>query len=917
MSDQLLEPGQLDKAIAALEQFRGIWSDAKVEEEIAQLRQTASPKQTASKPQTTIGPGAVYAAGNIRDVNTGVIINLTPPPGAGKEELRRAFLERLLERANQLPLFKGDNTKNSIRLASVYTALLTHGGDRDTDAKHSRGATPVDRADSRVSVLDRLNQERKLVLLGGPGSGKSTFINFLSVCMAGAWLGDAAANLQTLTAPIPPEPNSRDDEPKPQHWQHGALLPVPVVLRDFASELAGKAVNAETLWQHIESQLRQASLGEFAPHLRAELLAEGGLILLDGLDEVPESENRREQIKQAVQDFADTFQHCRFLATSRTYAYTRQDWKLQGFAEAVLLPFSKGQIERFVTAWYQHMTELERLTGSDAEGKAELLKRTIARNERLKELAEQPLLLTLIARLHTEKGGNLPEKRERLYAEAVEMLLTQWENLKVIDRANGDKIILDSLSEWLKASPDDIRTQLDKLAFEAHRDQADLKGTADITQGRLFEALLAATPQKNVNHQRLEEHLRDRAGLLASHGEKLYQFPHRTFQEYLAACHLTNAGFPEELAELARTEPGRWREATLLAAAKVSRGTAKSVWDLVEALCLLDLPQGQTPQAADLWGALLAGQALWETGLAEAQDTAKRHQHKRERVRLWLQAIVENGWLPPVDRAKAGQALSVLGDGRDLTALVSIPEGEFWLGDDEVGDAKPRHRLKLPAFQIGRYPVTNGQYEVFVQATRRSWASPEAGKPERRNHPAIDVTWHDALAYCHWLTEQERALGRIGPNQAHSLPSEAEWERAAAGPAGLRYPWGKDWQDDLANTRESGLGETSPVGLFPKGRSPEGCLDMAGNVWEWTRSLWGKDWQKPEFAYPYPEQESQRNERENLRASNEILRVVRGGSWYSSQDGARCAVRYRNRPDYRGNDLGFRVVVVLCSPSVP
>ncbi len=909
MSDPLLEPGQLDKAIAALEQLRGIWKDAQVDEEIAKLRQTAHAKQTASNPQTTLGDRAVYVDGNNRDVNTGVIINMTPSPGAGKEELRRAFLERLLERANQLPLFKGDNTKNSIRLASVYTALLTQGG--DAEAKHSRIVSPSDH--SRSSVLDRLNQERKLVLLGGPGSGKSTFINFLSVCMAGAWLGDAAANLQTLTAPIPPEPHSRD-QPKPQHWEHGALLPVPVVLRDFASELAGKAVNAETLWQHIESQLRQASLGEFAPHLRAELLDEGGLILLDGLDEVPESENRREQIKQAVQDFAYTFQHCRFLATSRTYAYTRQDWKLQGFAESVLLPFSAGQIKRFVTAWYQHMTELERLTARDAEGKAALLKRTIARNARLQELAEQPLLLTLIARLQTEKGGNLPEKRERLYAEAVDMLLTQWENLKVIDRANGDKIILDSLSEWLKASPDDIRTQLDKLAFEAHRDQADMKGTADISQGRLFEALLAATPQKNVNHQRLEEHLRDRTGLLAAHGERLYQFPHRTFQEYLAACHLTNAGFPEELAELARTEPGRWREATLLAAAKVSRGTAKSVWDLVEALCFQDIPQGQSPQTADLWGALLAGQALWETGLAEAQDTAKRHQPKRERVRLWLQAIVENGWLPPVDRAKAGQALSVLGDGRELTALVSIPEGEFWLGDDQLSDARPRHRLKLPAFQIGRYPVTNGQYEKFIQATGRRWPSPEAGKPERRNHPAIFVSWHDALAYCHWLTKTEQGLRRIGPDQAYTLPSEAEWERAAAGPAGLKFPWCNDWRDDHANTRESGLGETSAVGLFPNGRSPEGCLDMAGNVYEWTRSLWGKDRKQPDYVYPYPQQESQRAVRENLQAGNEIYRVVRGGSWDNSQVNSRCAVRLMFQPNLRIYYSGFRVV--LCSGSV-
>jgi len=567
------------------------------------------------------------------------------------------------------------------------------------------------------------------------------------------------------------------------------------------------------------------------------------------------------------------------------------------------------------------MAELARLSVNDALGRAELLKRTIARNERLKELAERPLLLTLIARLHTERGGTLPEKREELYAKAVDLLLTEWESLKVSHRADGEKIIAPSLGEWLNASPDAIRRELDKLAFEAHRDQADLVGMADIAQARLFEALLAATPKHDVKPRLLEAHLRDRAGLLAAHGVGLYQFPHRTFQEYLAACHLTEDDFPEGLAELARTEPNRWREAALLAAAKVSRGTAKSVWDLVEALCNEDptpwsanfsLPP---PPEADLWGALLAGQALWETGLAEAKDTAKRHQPKREKVRRWLQALVENGWLPPPDRAIAGQALSVLGDQRDLMALVDIPEGEFWLGDDEDRRAKPRHRLALPAFQIGRYPVTNGQYELFARATGRPWPSPEAGKPERRNHPATHVTWHDALAYCRWLTGQERALGRIGLDVEYTLPGEAEWERAAAGPDGLAYPWGNGWLDDHANTAELGLGETSAVGLFPKGQSEAGCLDMAGNVWEWTRSLWGKGWQQPDFIYPYPQDESLQMEREDLQAGDTIWRVVRGGAWGNGRDLARCAYRYWFLPDARFSYLGFRVV--LRSPLLP
>jgi len=671
-------------------------------------------------------------------------------------------------------------------------------------------------------------------------------------------------------------------------------------------------VNADTVWQHVEGRLQRAALGNFAPHLQEELLKRGGLILLDGLDEVPDPMTRREQVKQAVQDFADTFSKCRFLVTSRTYAYQHQDWKLTSFAEVALRPFTPGQVQRFAEAWYAHMSELARLSDSDAKGRAELLKRTIDRNPRLAELAERPLLLTLIARLHTERGGALPEKREELYAQAVELLLNQWESLKVRFKPDGTRKIAPSLAEWLNAGRDDIRRELNRLAFEAHRDQAELVGTADIRQERLVMALLNAAPNKSdVKPKLLEEYLRDRAGLLAAHGEGFYQFPHRSFQEYLAACHLTVDRFPDELSRLLRADPNRWREATLLAAAKVTRGTPESVWSLVEALCPDDDPPAHTqPPEADLWGALLAGQALWETGLAEPNpNTAPRNEKKRKRVQRWMRAIVERGWLSPVDRAIAGMALSVLSDEREFDELIPILAGEFWMGDDQDNDAKPRHRLRLPAFQIGKYPVTNGQYLRFVQVTRRAWDSPDADKVDKRNHPARDVTWHDALAYCVWLTGEWCGAGKIGASEHATLPSEAEWERAARGTEGRLFPWAEDWRGDCANTIEAGIGDTCAVGMFPNGRSEAGCLDMAGNVWEWTRSLWGKGWQKPDFAYPY---EPDDQKREDLNAGNDVRRVVRGGAWGGHRGGPRCACRNWGRPGARGLSVGFRVVV--CCP---
>jgi len=220
--------------------------------------------------------------------------------------------------------------------------------------------------------------------------------------MAGELLGVDGPNLSTLTAPLPGEDS--DDETRPQLWEQGALLPVRVVLRDLASQLPlpGSPVNAETVWRFIQGELRQAALDDFAPLLKEEMLKHGALVLLDGLDEVPDAHRRREQIKQALQDFAITFSRCRFLVTSRTYAYQNQDWMLDDFDQVQLMPFTTGQIRRFVDAWYRHMVELMRLSETSARDRAELLQRTVERNARIRELAERPLLLT--DRAVTDRG---------------------------------------------------------------------------------------------------------------------------------------------------------------------------------------------------------------------------------------------------------------------------------------------------------------------------------------------------------------------------------------------------------------------------------------------------------------------------------------------------------------------------------
>ena len=216
---------------------------------------------------------------------------------------------------------------------------------------------------------------------------------------------------------------------------------------------------------------------------------------------------------------------------------------------------------------------------------------------------------------------------------------------------------------------------------------------------------------------------------------------------------------------------------------------------------------------------------------------------------------------------------------------VTVPAGEFLMGSSDSNDEKPIHQVYLSAYQIARHPVTNAQYEVFVKATSHEVPSHwEGGKipTGKENHPVVNVTWKDAQSFCAW------AGGR--------LPTEAEWEKAARSTDGRKYPWGNEPPTmELCNFNNN-VGDTTPVGQYPKGASPYGVMDMAGNVWEWVN-----DWYDDSYYSVSPSNNPK-------GPATGTYRMLRSGSCNGSDYGVRSANRGDSSPDFWLAVVGFRCV---------
>ncbi|MCB0206215.1 MAG: SUMF1/EgtB/PvdO family nonheme iron enzyme, partial [Anaerolineae bacterium] len=795
--------------------------------------------------------------------------------------------------------------------------------------------------------------QRRFVLAGDPGSGKSTFLRHLALAWAARMLRamgetrtDTGASLDVDTG-----------------WYGPDYTPVYIELRPLvdafpalpSGEEPPELPGLDTFEVHLSDQLTAMRCQGFIDDLITLLRNGKAAILLDGLDEVSDADDhrRRMQVQAFVAALHKAFAAAPIIVTARPYAYrpdNPQDperWELEGFGHTALAALDTERQERLARRLFAC------LRPDDSRRVEDFL---AALPTVPKDLPGNPLLLTLLAAVSVRRpegeAHGLPKTRGQLYDRALKLLLEDWVKEHNRRFETMDDVGIDS---------QELRLALQLVARRAQERSTQPNQAVVIQRGDFYDALDdigkgAATP-KVVSHLQwtagmLLDQVEQTPGAMMAPAPGRFRFLHLSFQEYLAACDMLyrpgtphararrvwdDRKFPDELAAQVRQKPRLWANVLRLAVDELlTNGRATDAWELAALCCL---PYKETGQ--DALGALLALQVTLEAGLFAVQRPWGAQQSYETLLGAAGRALrdhtaAEHVGLSPEQRDIAGKLLgSDPFPGHDKRPGVALrPDGLPDIAWIEVLklDAKGKgdwtyqdeRRKPLDNFWIAKYPVTYVQFEAFLRAKdgfgdQRWWDGLAASQEHRANwgdqrfeywnHPRERVSWYDAMAFCRWLTEEARAQADLLPPGLDrrrewkiTLPTEEQWEKAARGHDGRRYPWGSKYEEGRANINETWSGyevgphylqKTSAVGMYPHESpddSPYGVADLSGNVWEWCLN---------EYRNP-----------ERVQLQGNEWRVLRGGSWNNFLRLASASARGINDPDARLNYLGFRVVLV-------
>jgi formylglycine-generating enzyme required for sulfatase activity len=523
----------------------------------------------------------------------------------------------------------------------------------------------------------------------------------------------------------------------------------------------------------------------------------------------------------------------------------------------------------------------------------------------IRRMARNPVMLTALAVVHWNER-RLPEQRADLYDSIITWLSRSREQRAGRETADRTVVLLQELALAMQDDPEGRKTQVSKR-WGAERIAAELAG-APVTRDTV------AAAERFLDEEEVD------SGIIVGRGNEVAYW-HLTFQEFLAAKAIASR-LDQEQRQILLTDPNKvylpdWREVVLLyAGALHQQGKAKVAGFLGGLLDGL----GPSPSLADQARcAGLIGSILQDLAPLKFEFPDARYHGLLDAVT----AIFDRQrcqTVPLAERIAAADALGQAGDARiDLRRddyWVTIPAGKFLMGaqsqDRKAANYDPEstytdqwretpHEVSLDAYGIARYPVTVGQYRLFVEdegyQEERWWTAggfgeySEPDEWERQvwypSRPVVGVSWWEAKVFCVWA--------------GFRLATEAEWERAARGTAGRKYPWGNAPIDEQRANYGGGPGHPTPVGIYPLGNTPEGICDLAGNVWEWC-----------EDGFAEYTAEAASNPRGDAGGS---FRVVRGGGWRFVAGYCRAACRRRGDPSDRGGDLGFRLAGAV--PSDP
>ena len=750
-----------------------------------------------------------------------------------------------------------------------------------------------------LELTDVLGRSLHAVLLGDPGSGKTTFLRFAAQVLARSLLA---------SDPAPAARKLGIDAASPEE------IPFPILVRlswfaEFLAEHPDSSCPGdapEHLLRYLEFYLKGRNLGLPDDYLRARVAAGGCFLFFDGLDEVPGA--LRARVASLVDELVGTAPSDppnRHLITCRSQAYQGLA-RLGSLPAYPLAPFEHNQVAEFIHGWcgalFRVQSRGSKVTGTGdaatqgADAYEEELLKAIRSHEDIGPMTESPLMLTMLAVVHWNQK-KLPERRNELFEEAIKYLLESRKAHSVFPAPQR-------------------REALQALAFAMFTDPEGVQRSLGLPEAGGVVAPILQTSEDEAQTFLDEEALQ--SGLLVSRTEGEVEFWHLSFQEYLAALELATSGdYWEVLSEDGRLHDDRWSEVLLLLAGCLRRlGGLRGAKRLIENILATGTDRVSKARAVGLVGRILLDVKPYggDPSLGTAYSSALEGALEILDVPGEGEEVAEETL-----RVEVAEALGQAGDPRladSLANRVKISGGTFWLGsqNDAPGapgyDAEaekndfPARLVTVDAFFLGRYPVTVQEFQQFVEEKHQGYLNREwwddkgwewreregytepgswRAQSHHPNWPVTDVSWFEAEAYCRW------AGGR--------LPTEIEWEFAARGEEGRRYPWGDGRPDRRTANCEDRVSHPTPVGIYPLGVSPDGIHDLTGNVWEWC-GLCGSP--SPALG-------------EDARPEGEVpteWQAVRGDAWWEANWGPRshrASVRGVAPPTSRGFAIGFRV----------